>query len=307
MRKIALSLILSCLLSACAFEATGGSEAGLVVTDRCEISGLGALAVDGAFFSGTVRGGDTGARGSWVHVGSDVVIGEANFIVCRINGALLGDFGGPAMFNGRRGYNYIVGVQDFGDPGPPEVVEGTPEVQTIEATRRYCPSRWEDGALTIEDRALVTIPTELPVTVGNAANQWAWIRFERSETSDIVTCRYQGGSPKPIPRRPSELAAGELYKFRHCTSDLGADDIEPGDRIDVRWLELHVESGARHLPPDGPQTTVTVDFDVTPLLVRERPRDRYRIGVWDNVTSERVFFLESELSAGNITLVQLDD
>lgn len=122
-------------LVACAPEegAEGATEA-LVVTDRCDISGLGTLA-DGDFLAGRARGGDSGATGNWAHVGGDVVIGEADWILCRINGALLGDFRGPARLNGLHGYSFRVHVQDFGDPLPPEVIPGTPEVRTVSATR----------------------------------------------------------------------------------------------------------------------------------------------------------------------------
>ncbi len=304
-RRVAVITILS-LLSACAFDDVGAAESDLVITDRCEVSGLGLLGPDAEFFVGRVRGDGVSVTGSWAHLGPSVVLGEADFIDCRINGALVGDVGGPATLDGVGGYNYRVSVRDFGDPGPPDVIEGLPEVQTVTATRRYRPTRWEDGRVAIDERALVTIPAELPVTVGNAGNQWAWLTFQRSESRGVVRCRYRGGARTPNPRTPADLAAGQAYYFERCTCERG-DDVEPGDRVDVRWMELHVQTGAHFLPSShAAQTTVSVDLDVTPLVLRERQRDRYGIGVWDDVTGERVYFRDGELISGNIQVLQLD-
>lgn len=293
------------LLSACTFDATGGAEAGLVITDRCEISGLGMLE-EGDFLGGHARGGDTGATGSWAHVGGDVVIGGADWILCRINGALLGDLQGPARVNGRGGYSFRVHVQDFGDPLPPEVIPGTPEVRTVSATRWYRPTRWDDGDVVRDERALVTIPSELPVTVGNAGNQWAWLTFERSETHDTVVCRYRGGARSPRPCTPGDLADGERYVLERCTGDR-RDEVEAGDVVDVTSMTLRVQSGAHTLPSRRhPQTTITADFDVTPVTLTDPDRDFYQISVRDDVTSEQVYFREGDVVIGNLHVVQLE-
>lgn len=284
----------------------GAGTGELVVTDRCEVAGFGTLPV-GDFLAGTVRGGDTGATGSWAHVADrDVVIADPDWIFCRINGSVQGDFGGTARINRRSGYTYRVHVQDVGDPGPPTLTPGTPSIQTVSATRRYRPTRWEDGSLTIEDRALVTIPSELPVTVGNAGNQWAWITFRRSETFDTVVCRYRGGAHNPNPCTPEDLTAGESYVFDRCTGELeGTPEVEAGDVVDVRSMTVHVQTGAHFLPTrDAAQTTITVDFEVTPLVPETR-RDFYRIAVWEDATGTQVLFREGELAIGNLRILRL--
>ncbi len=53
-RRVAVITILS-LLSACAFDDVGAAESDLVITDRCEVSGLGLLGPDAEFFVGRVR------------------------------------------------------------------------------------------------------------------------------------------------------------------------------------------------------------------------------------------------------------
>jgi hypothetical protein len=289
-------------------EGVDSASDALVVTDRCDISGLGSLA-EGDFLAGRARGGDGGATGNWAHVGGDVVIGDANWIMCRINGALLGDFRGLARVNGRNGYNFRVHVQDFGDPLPPEVIPGIPEVRTVSATRWYRPTRWDDGDVVTDERALVTIPSELPVTVGNAGNQWAWLTFERSETHDTVVCRYRGGAHNPNPCTLGDLEGGESYVLERCTGDDG-DDIEAGDVVDVTSMTLRVQSGAQFLPSRrAPQTTITADFDVTPVTLSDPDRDFYQIAVMEDGAppdTEPVYFREGDLVVGNLRVIQLE-
>lgn len=295
-------------------ESAGGATGALgtpVITDRCDISGLGSLA-EGDFLAGRARGGDGGATGSWAHVGgdgSDVVLGEADWIMCRINGALLGDLRGPATFNGRAGYSFRVHVQDFGDPLPPELVPGTPEVRTVSATRWYRPTRWDDGDVVVDERALVTIPNELPVTVGNAGNQWAWLTFERSESGDTVVCRYRGQAHNPNPCTPGDLEGGMSYVLERCTCERG-DEVEAGDVVDVTSMTLRVQSGAQFLPSRRhPQTTVTADFDVTPVTLTDPDRDFYQLAVTEDGApedAEPVYFREGDLVAGNIRVLQLE-
>lgn len=300
------------VLSACSPEGgVGASRSELVITDRCEISGLGLLPT-GDFFAGDARGGDTGASGSWTHVGdSRVAFGTPEWILCRINGATLGDFGGPATFDGAGGYTFRVHVQDFGDPRPPDWVEGTPEVQTIGATRWYRPSRWEDGAVSIDERAIVTIPSELPVTVGGASNQWAWLTFQRSETFERVVCRYRGDDG---PHCRDGSTGGARYVLERCTGDdegehdgdVSSGSVGAGDRVDVASMTLHVQSGDHSLPSRwSAQTTVTVDLEVTPLIRHDATRDYYRFAVWDDATGEQIYLREGALATGNLRVDQL--
>lgn len=293
--RVVIAVLVALGVAGCDPDGVGGTADTLLLTDRCEISGAGVLA--GEAFSGAARGSDTGARGSWTHEGADgVVLGEAEWILCRINGAMLGDFGGPATIDGRAGYTFRVGVQDF------EEASETTETQTVRASRTYRPSRWEDGELTIDEQALVTIPSSLPVVEGNAGNQWAWLTFERADTADVVTCRYRGGASRPNPILPVDVAAGLSYELQRCTGEEpGSPEVSAGDRVAVRWMRLHVHSGAHFHPhPWCPVTTVSVDLQVTTGPVT---RDRYRIGVWDDATGERVFFRDGELTSGDL-LVQ---
>ena len=300
------ALLASSLVGCVPEDGVEGATGELVITDRCDVYGLGQLP-SGDFVAGRAHGEDTGATGSWAHVGDpDVVLGDAEWVLCQINGALLGDFGGPARLNGDSGYTFRVHVQDFGDPLPPEVIPGTPEVRTVSATRWYRPTRWDDGDVVVDERALVTIPEELPVTVGNAGNQWAWLTFERSESHDTVVCRYRGQAHNPNPCTPDDLAGGMSYVLERCTCERG-DDVEAGDVVDVTSMTLRVQSGAQFLPSrHRPQTTITADFDVTPVTLTDPERDFYRISVRDEVTDEQVYTRQGSVEVGNLHVVQLE-
>lgn len=304
-----MSLVLL-LLAGCAMEGGDPSESAgaLVVTDRCEMEGTGGLP-EGDFFAGRARGGDLGATGSWLHTGDDrVVLGTPTLIFCRINGVVIGDVDGPASLDGREGYTFRVSVQDFGDPqDEPALLPGTTEVQTVSATKTYCPDAWVDGSVAIAERALVTVPDELPVTTGNAGNGSAQVTFELNE-GGRVTCRYRGGASTSDPCTDEDLQAGLSYRFRRCTDEDGATlDVGPGDRLDVVSAVVHVQDGVEVLPSwRHPETTVSVDFEVTPLTWGVPERDYYRIAVWDDATGERVYFRDGNLTSGNVTIRQLD-
>ncbi len=224
-------LVLS--LSACAADATGTSSGALVVTDQCTVSGSGALDT-GDTMSGEATGGTSGATGSWTHNGGDgqVVLGTADWILCRINGATLGDFGGAATLDGSDGYTFRVSVQDFGERSV-QWDHGTPEVQTVSATRYYRPTSWEDGSVSIDARSLVTIPSELPVTVGGSARGWASLTFSLSETSETVTCRYRGNAVEHGDEGchgddDDGAEGGDLYVFDSCVTDDNDGDEDGG-------------------------------------------------------------------------------
>lgn len=297
------SLVL--LVTACSPDGAGLTSDALVVTDRCEIAGTGALDTGDAM-SGDVHGGDLGASGEWTHTGDGrVVLTTPEWILCRINGATLGDFGGHATLDGSSGYTFRVQVQDFGDRRV-QWDHGTPEVQTVSATRTYSPSRWDDGALAIDGRALVTIPSEIPVTVGGASNQWTWLTFQLSETSEVVTCRYRGDAAPPH-RCGADWEGGDRYVLQRCTvdDDDESDDatetvVSAGDEVDVEWMTLHVHSGDHRLPDRRhAQTTVSVDLDVTPLVRVESDTDYYRMAVWEEATGAEVYVREGFIASGD--------
>lgn len=292
----------------CAYEVdpVGSTEDALTVTDRCQVSGI-ALLEQGDFVAGRVRGGDVSIEGRWLHLGpsGEMVTTRPNLITCRINGSEIGEIFGDAELDGVPGYSFRLFVQDRREPGVSEVVEGPPGTVNLTATLHYRPTRWETDA--IEERTLITIPHELPVTEGNAGNGWAWLTFQRHGTYDVVTCRYRGGAPTPVPRQPSEIAAGERYHLDRCTGEWhGTDPVGAGSRVDARWVQLKVHTGAHSFPSRRcAKTTVSVDLEVTPLVAIESPPDYYRMEVRD-ADGVRVLLRDGNVVAGNLEVVQLD-
>lgn len=304
-----LSASMILVLAGCTQELADGTTGALgTPTTQCEVDGSGELA-GGHLFFGHVTGTTAGTTGSWTHdTGFELVLGSADWISCRINGVVIADFGGTASIDGASGYAYRVQVQDFGTSGPTSLVLGPPEIQTVSATRRYRPTRWEDGSVAITDRAVVTIPGELPVTVGNAGNMWAWITFQRTDVGDTVRCRYRGGAHNPVPCTPEDLAAGERYHFHDCDSDVeGPLSLAPGDSVDVTSMTLHVHTGAHSLPSrDAAETTVTVDFEVATLTEEAPASDIYRIWVYDPASpTPPVISASGELSSGDVAVNRL--
>lgn len=288
----ALALALGCA------PADDGAATGALATipDACLVRGIGLLPA-GDFAAGRVTGDDVAATGNWLHVSpSDgVVLATPQWIVCRLNGAVLADFGGEATLNGDAGYSYRVSIQDRGAPGPPTVVEGAPTVETVTATRHRHPARFEDGYLPMtEDRARVTIPAELPVIEGEPGTGLAKITFDQAGLPGHTTCLYRGNG--------SRGRGGDRYVLQHCAGFGGP--VSAGDVVDATWLRVRVYQGAASWRRAGTRTTVSVDFDVTPLTVVEPLRDHYRIAVFDPTGAE-AFVSNGDLIVGDFEVVDV--
>lgn len=293
--------VLACALAlgGCAFGDDLGSSAGdLSVTDQCEIAGMGVLP-SGDAASGSIVGTDLGATGGWTHhsVTHGVILATPDWVLCRINGARLGDFAGAATLAGVPGYEYRVSVQDRGTPGDPTIVPGTPTIETLSATRSYRPTRSIPGSLAITaDLARVTIPAELPVTEGAPGNGMAVITLTRADTLDTVRCRYHGNGVRN--------RGGDAYVLRHCVGRAGSPELLAGDAVDVSSLTLHVQSGDSHSSGCSSHTTVELELEVTPLTVIEPARDFYRIALFDSTGAE-VLVSEGTLASGDFEIVDL--
>jgi hypothetical protein len=294
-------------------DGAGREAASLVVTSRCEITGAGELA-SGESADGTVRYETTGAAGTWTDNVPGLGTLESTSLTsleCRLNGAIIGEFSGTGTWNGVGGHQYTVLIQDRGVPGEPTPVPGTATVDTVEATRRYSPTRWEDGVLTYPDAARVTIPATLPVTVGNAGNQWTWLTFTLHHTAEPIRCRYRGGASRPNPTSPSDIAAGleyELFQCERLVERRGCDtwerdaSIVAGGVLDVTEVELHVHSGSSRFPSrHHAQTTVTLDLDVTPYVLSTVETDAYRVSIW-SPDGTLVHHADGDLATGDFTI-----
>jgi hypothetical protein len=107
---------------------------------------------------------------------------------------------------------------------------------TLEASREYRPTRWHDGRLELSEGTSVRIPAEIPVIAGNAGNRD--LRISISTSGHETVCHYRGGARKAHPETPEEIEQGRRYRFVRCD-----DGAKAGDRVPVRQVTLHVESG----------------------------------------------------------------
>ena len=295
-----LLLTASLIATGCAFgDDTDMLGAGLSVTDRCQVDGLGTLP-GGDVGSGLVRGGDTGATGAWRHDSPThgVILATPDWILCRINGATLADFAGDAEVDGVGGYTYRVSVQDRGDGGDDVLVEGAPGTETLRASRFHRPTRFIDATLAIAgDAARVTIPASLPVVVGAPGNGMAVLSFTREDTGDTISCRYHGNGRRG--------RGGDAYELRHCVGLHGMPPVVAGDAVDVVAMSLRVQNSDSTSPGCTIETTVSVELDVVPLSYESPERDVYRIAVFAPDGSD---FLDvgGTLASGDFTVTTFD-
>ncbi len=201
----------------------------LVITEHCIVSGAGALA-GGDVLSGDVHDEGGVPVGSWDHAqGADELLGTPTTLVCRINGSRIADVTGSGSWNGAPGYSYTLHVQDRGDPSMPSRVAGTPETRTLVATHTYHPRAWTDGTTTFTDGALVSVPASLPVTQGNAGNEWAQLTFVDHDTGVPTRCSYRGGASRANPVGAADVALGLSYVWQSCETCVAPAPRADGD------------------------------------------------------------------------------
>ncbi|MFO0684247.1 MAG: hypothetical protein U0234_19495 [Sandaracinus sp.] len=239
-------------LGACqgTLDASGDPDA-LIITGHCEVGGAGTMPA-GDDLSGSIRDESGTPVGSWTNTSADgSFVGTPDWLECRVNGSTVADFTGSGTWNGTPGYTFRVHVQDRGSPGDPIRVETAPTTVTVSATRTYSPPRATDGTASWDAGAYVTIPSSLPVTVGNAANQWATVTFApdpggAASLAYPVRCRYQGGAHSADPRSPSEIAAGLSYTLVDCQRPCDDVDDDVDEDVDEHVDEGHGGHGHRH-------------------------------------------------------------
>lgn len=330
-QMLGLLLALSACEGSVVDSRTGALE---VVTPQCSVGGMGTMpSGDGVF--GDVRDEGSGPFGAWSHAtdAGDALVGEPDWLECRINGSRVGNFSGVGTWNGDPGYTFRVQVQDRGTAPEPMRVPGTAETLTLDGTRYYRPTSWDDGRVEYTDGAAVVIPETMPVVEGNAGNGRTTLTFTLHETGERVRCDYRGGARTAMPRTPRDIAAGLTVHLQRChvlgprddRDDEDDDDHRCGGRrrghdddeamhtspygagsvLDVDAIDLHVQSGAasihRALCRTTP-TTVRFSGEVVPYeVVTTGEHDYYRIFVW-GPDGSLVHFDDGDLTAGDLSV-----
>lgn len=114
---------------------------------------------------------------------------------------------------------------------------------TLTAERRYNPSRWDDANANFSTPFAFALPASLPVTSGNAGNQWAELTLHAPDGCQ-VTCRYKGGASREHPVNAGDVAAGLSYGFYGCSGK--GSSLHAGSLVEVKRLRLRVEKGDSH-------------------------------------------------------------
>jgi hypothetical protein len=313
--RLALLVVSSAALAGCVGEDPDSDTSALIVTGHCRVGGSGAVA-SGATFTGDVHDVGGTPAGSWNHTDSSgVLVGTPTSLVCRINGATLADVTGSGSWNGTAGYTYNLHVQDRGNASSPSRVPSAPVTETLVASRVYSPSEWNDGALSFADGALVAVPASLPVTEGNAGNQWARLTFVDHDTGEPTRCSYRGGASRANPTSAADIASGLSYEWARCETcayDASGEcvwETDPtiviGTTLDVDSMELHVQHGSSRFPTcDDARTTVSLGITVHPFVITVPLPDYYRLSVFDP-SGALVLFRDGDLTSGDLSIAQL--
>ena len=314
--------VLIALAIGCVAPDADSSGENLVITNRCAVSGAGTLSA-GDSLGGDVYDDAGTALGSWMHdSASGAFVGTPSSIECRLNGGIIANVSGTGSYDGVPGYTYALHVQDLGDPSIVTRVAGTAETRTITATRTYSPSRWTDGHLAFADGALVAVPATLPVTVGNAGNQWARLTFVDHDSGEAIRCSYRGGASRANPTSATDIARGLAYVWQrcermHCENDDGSSDddhgceyetdasLVVGSVLDVDSIELRVQHGSSRFPDRrNAQTTVALSLSVTPMEIRLGEPDYYRLMVF-NPAGALALLADGDLVSGDLAVAVL--
>lgn len=285
-----------------------GSSGGalMVESGHCRLEGLGDLpSGDVTFGEIHDEGGVPAGAWSYESAAGDAFVGTPDSLLCRVNGSNVADVRGTGVWNGVPGHFFMLNVQDFGPSGEPEIVPGPTETHTLTATRTYSPSRWTDGFLSFALGASVEIPDSMPVTVGNAGNQWTWLTFTEADSGEPIRCMYRGGASTANPRKRSDIERGQTVALERCqrldeTGEWSTDSsLVAGTELEVTEIVLHVQHGSSRYPScHDAETTISIDLEVTPYIEIPRRPDFFRIAIFDP-SGARVHLAEGDIVAGD--------
>lgn len=320
-RFVALAMVgLTASAVGCAPEDAGLAEGYTTVpAGHCTVDGAGAIGPDA--FGGALADTSGTLMGTWSHTSpaGGLEATSLTFLECRLNGSRAATIRGRGTWNGVPDHYFTIVAQDLGGASPPARLHGTPETVTLTATRTYSPSRWTDGDASWEDGAEVVIPDALPVTVGNAGNQWSRLTFVDYHSAEPIRCSYRGGASTANPRTPADIARGESYDFAFCerwvcddtASAHGCDGCDwerdpalvPGVSIDSSSVEAHVQHGSSRFPDrDHAQTTIAVDLGVTPYIETPGLADKYKLTVFPPDAGPAIYEVSGDLTSGDLTV-----
>jgi hypothetical protein len=145
------------------------------------------------------------------------------------------------------------------------------ESLVLRATRTYAPSHWEDGQKSFAQPIDFTIPSWVPVVLGNGGNHWLELRF-RTPTGEEHNCDYRAGSDKAHPETLVEQAKGRRYLFVRCSNEL-----KPGDVTRALSFLLHIRNGDHKDPATITQVELRLGGNLPELAPPISPEESVAI------------------------------
>lgn len=106
------------------------------------------------------------------------------------------------------------------------------------ATKSYKPPTRFDAEETLDRIIQFEIPTEIPVTKGNAGNHLSKFYFTDPTDNKEVTCTYKGGVNKSHPKDSVQIEKGLYYEFKECDNDMIA-----GETTLSNYFRLEIVNG----------------------------------------------------------------
>jgi hypothetical protein len=213
-------------ITGCASPTPGdvvGSAAPLLITSHCTLNGTAGLP-GGIDIHGSITGVPS-ITGTWTNTDpAGSFVGTPTALTCRIDGATLADVSGTGTYDGASGYTFSLHVQDRGVPGTPTRSPGTPTPETLTATRTYSPGTSTDATLAFALGATVPVPASLPVTTGNAGDEWASITFVDHDSGSPLRCVYRGDLPDCDDRHEGAVSSGSGSQYVFVACEWGAPD-----------------------------------------------------------------------------------
>lgn len=101
------------------------------------------------------------------------------------------------------------------------------------ATKSYKPPASFDAEKTLDRIIQFAIPTEIPVTKGNAGNHLSKFYFTDPADNTEVACIYKGGANKPHPKDQVQIEKGLHYVFHECDNGMLAGEVAESNHFRI--------------------------------------------------------------------------
>ena len=142
----------------------------------------------------------------------------------------------------------------------------------ISATKRYDPSVWEDGQLSLSGVQSVYLPQEIQVTAGSSGNHQLTMYYT-DENNTEQTVLYQGGASAShaynkagTTRNEGQYQQGQRYVFQSSSNGVVADEL-----VQVQSVRVSINNGDSWDPSGQTSVLVKLYEPCAGLTLAEQP------------------------------------